>query len=71
MNDAAEVYLNCSELEPHHELKLPGQTSPHIVVEEVVVVVVVAVDRIDLPESAAPRGRACKWSRRVAVEVEG
>lgn len=70
MNDAAEFNLNIaylsqspSELESHHELKLPCQTGPHIVGEEGVVVVVMAVDRIDLSKSAAPRRRAGKWSR--------
>ena len=78
MNDAAEFNSNIShpsqapsEFEPYHELELPGQTGPHIVGEEGVIVVVVAVDRIDLSESAAPRRRTCKWSCRVTVEVEG
>jgi hypothetical protein len=60
-----------SESESQHELKLPGQTGTHIVGEEGVVVVVVAVDRIDLSKGAAPCRCACKWSRGVAVEVEG
>ena len=58
-----------SELESKHKLKLPSQPGPHVIGEEGVVVVVVAVDRIDLSKSAAPRRRACKWSCRVAVEV--
>jgi hypothetical protein len=60
-----------SESESQHELKLPSQTGTHIVSEEGVVVVVMAVNRIDLSKGATPRRRACKWSRGVAVEVEG
>ena len=40
--------------EPQHELKLSREAGAHVVVEKVVVVVVVAVNRIDLAKVAAP-----------------
>src|ERR1700693_6196735 len=43
-----------SKPQTQHELKLPRESSAHVVVEKVVVVVVVAVDGIDLAKVAAP-----------------
>jgi hypothetical protein len=50
-------------------LKLASQASAHIVVKKIVIVVVVAVDRIYLAKIAAPGCGANERSCRVAVEI--